>query len=107
MYIYIYIICICNCIHLQEVPSEVRDGADIGLARNGFAKCPPGKPPRVRERGGAPTMGGDSTIFVPPNASVQSGDLTVRTKNWLLGAGFLGAPPDSLTEVASWCAEAL
>ena len=34
----------------------------------------------------------------PPNASVQwqPGDLTIHTKKWFLGAGFLGAPPISL-----------
>ena len=36
----------------------------------------------------------------PPEASVQwqPGDLTIHTKKWFLGAGFLGAPPISLSE---------
>ena len=36
----------------------------------------------------------------PPNASVQwqPDGLTTHTKKWLLGAGFLGAPPISLNE---------
>ena len=34
----------------------------------------------------------------PPNASLQwqPGGLTILTKQWFLGAGFLGAPPISL-----------
>ena len=38
----------------------------------------------------------------PPNASVQwqPGDLTIHTKKSFPGAGFLGAPPISLTEAA-------
>ena len=43
-------------------------------------------------------MGRHSTIFSPPNASVQwrPDCLTIHTKKWLLRAGFLGAPPISL-----------
>ena len=53
----------------------------------------------VRERGSAPKRGRHSTIFFPPNASVQlqPDGLTTHTEKWLLGAGFLGAPPISLT----------
>ena len=37
--------------------------------------------------------------YFPPNASVQwqPGDLTIHSKRWFLGAGFLGATPISLT----------
>ena len=54
--------------------------------------------PRVRERGSAPKRGRHSTIFFPPNASVQwqLGGLTIHIKKWFLGAGFPGAPPISL-----------
>ena len=53
----------------------------------------------IRERGSAPKRGRHSTIFFPPNASVQwqPDDLTNRTRKWFLGARFLGAPPISLT----------
>ena len=47
-----------------------------------------------------PKRGRHSTICVlPPNASVQwqPDGLAVRTNKLLLGAGFLGAPPISLT----------
>ena len=46
-------------------------------------------------------LGGVSTLryLLPPNASAQwqPGDLTIHTKKWFLGAGFLGAPPISLS----------
>ena len=44
--------------------------------------------------------GWHSTIFVPPNASVQRqlGGLTIHAKKWFLGAGFLGTPPISLIQ---------
>ena len=40
----------------------------------------------------------------PPKASAQwqPGDLRIRAKKWFVGAGFLGAPPISLTQEASW-----
>ena len=51
----------------------------------------------------------------PPKASVQwqPGDLTIHTKKWFLGAGFLGASPISLNDgctssvVACACARAV
>ena len=47
---------------------------------------------------GAPKRGRHSTIFFPPNASVQwqPDGLIIRTDKWFLGAGLLGAPPMSL-----------
>ena len=52
----------------------------------------------IREGGSASRRGWHSTIFVPTNASVQwqPGDLTIHTKKWFSGPGFLGAPPISL-----------
>ena len=55
----------------------------------------------VREEGSAPRRGRHSAMCVfPPNASVrwQPDGLTIHTKKWLQGAGFLGAPPISLTQ---------
>ena len=54
--------------------------------------------PKVRQRGSA-KRGRHSTIFVSPNASVQwqHDGLAIPTTTWFLGAGFLGAPPISLT----------
>ena len=42
---------------------------------------------------------GTLRCYFPPSASVQwqPGDLTIHTKKCFLGAGFLGAPPISLT----------
>ena len=44
---------------------------------------------------------GTRRYFFPPNASVQwqPDGSTIRTKEWFLGAGFLGAPPISLERV--------
>ena len=44
-------------------------------------------------------MGWHSAIFFPPDASVQwqPDGLTICTKSGSLGAGFLGAPPISLS----------
>ena len=57
----------------------------------------------LRARGSAPKRGRHSAIFVPPDASVQwqPDGLTIHAKKWFLGAGFLGAPPISLTEGSS------
>ena len=43
---------------------------------------------------------GKKHYLLPPNASVQwqPDGLTIHTNNWFLGAGFLGAPPISLTQ---------
>ena len=48
-----------------------------------------------QRKGSAPERGRHSTIFLPPNASVQwqPDGLTIHTEKWLLGAGFLGSPP--------------
>ena len=56
---------------------------------------------RRRRTAGRPKRGRHSTRFVPRNAFVQwqPDGLTIHTKKWLLGAGFLGAPPMSL----KWC----
>ena len=42
---------------------------------------------------------GTLRYYFPPNASVQwqPDGLTIHTKKWFLGAGFLGSPPISLT----------
>ena len=55
---------------------------------------------QVIERGSAPKRGRHYTICVPPSASVQwqPDGLTIHTKKWFLGAGFLRAPPISLNE---------
>ena len=59
----------------------------------------------VRERGSAPKGGRHSTIFLSsvktllvkcPSVQWQPDGLTIHTKKWFLGAGFLGAPPISL-----------
>ena len=66
---------------------------------------PPGRPAQLlRERGSAPERGGHSTIVFPPNASVQwqLDDLTIHTRKWFLGAGFLGAPPISPSYPTLW-----
>ena len=49
----------------------------------------------IRERGSAPKRGRHSAIFFPPHASLQwqPDGLTIHTKKWFPGAGFLGAPP--------------
>ena len=68
------------------VPARRAQGAQLGLSH------------RFRERGSAPKRVRHSTIyFVPPKASVQwqPDGLTIHTKKWFLGAGFLGAPPIS------------
>ena len=53
----------------------------------------------IGERGSAPKRVGTLRFVCPPSASVQwqPDGLTIHTKKWLLGAGFLGAPPISLT----------
>ena len=45
----------------------------------------------IRERGSAPKRARHSTIFAPASASVQwqPDGLTIHTKQWFLGAGFL------------------
>ena len=67
-----------------------------------------GRPDRDRRRGqkmiqsekGEVLLRGVGTLrdLFPPNASVQwqPDGLTIHTKKWFLGAGFLGAPPISL-----------
>ena len=54
--------------------------------------------PSLGERGSAPTRGRHSAIVFPPSAPVQwqPDGLTIHTKKWFLGAGFLGAPAISL-----------
>ena len=55
--------------------------------------------PLFRKRGSAPKRGvGTLRYYFPPNASAQwqPDGLTIHTKKWFLGAGFLGAPPISL-----------
>ena len=48
-----------------------------------------------REGGSAPKRVGTLRYCFPHHASVQwrPGDLTIHTNKWILGAGFLGAPP--------------
>ena len=60
----------------------------------------------LREKGEVPLRGlGTPRCSFLPNASVQwpPGDLTIHTKKWLLGAGFLGAPPISLRPCSTAC----
>ena len=60
---------------------------------------------RTSEKGEGLLRGvGTLRDYFPPNTSVQwqPGDLTIHTKEWFLGAGFLGAPPISLRTCAGW-----
>ena len=68
-------------------------------------------PPQFGEGGSAPKGGRHSAIFFRssvktlfvrcPPVQRQPDGLTIHTKKWFLGAGFLGAPPISLINLVS------
>ena len=70
--------------------------------RQGVPARAPAQTLIFRERAGTPKRGRHSTVFVPPNASVQwqPDGLTIDTNKWFLGAGFPGAPPIFLISAA-------
>ena len=103
----LYIACIGYAVNLQDTTSCASmvwcwlgkcNNYDSSFSRPAKHRWTFVGPVNIGERGSAPKRGRHSTIFVPPNASVQwqPDGLTIHTNKWFLGAGFLGAPPISL-----------
>ena len=97
-YVVCMLICFKVCIldvqflikHISPPPQGLQRLAVVAAAVRWSQAC---TDEHAQGRVGAPT------IFVPPNVAVQwqPDGVTIYTKKWFLGAGFLGAPTICLT----------
>ena len=99
--------CLYSCIW-ASVGICLRNPWDQGrLAFDGFSSGFQRGTPQLRERGSAPKEGRHSTktlLVKCPSVQWQPDGLTIHTRKWFLGTGFLGAPPISLTQLPAGAA---